>query len=131
MDRSICRALNLDRNEFVKVLSRSCQQQKHFDGSRIYQPNRRFKKLAQWNEEAVENLSRRNPKISMDRESVKIYQEKEKERLNRKESVEKLSSLKKEGFSRREKRIKMNAISKQLNERSNQHVKLSKHLSTK
>ena len=110
MDRSICRALNLDRNEFVKVLSRSCQQQKHFDGSRIYQPNRRFKKLAQWNEEAVENLSRRNPKISMDRESVKIYQEKEKERLDRKESVEKLSSLKKEGFSRREKRIKMNAI---------------------
>ena len=34
--------------------------------------------MARWIGEAVENLSRRNPKISMDRESVKIYQKKRK-----------------------------------------------------
>ena len=50
-----------------------------------------LKNLAQWIKEAVENLSRRNPEISMDRDSVKIYQEKEKEGLNKRESVEDLS----------------------------------------
>ena len=34
----ICRALNLDRNQFVEVLSRICRRQKEcLDGSRIYQ----------------------------------------------------------------------------------------------
>ena len=58
---------------------------------RIYRPDKKLKNLARWIEEAVENLSRRNPKISMDQESVKIYQEKEKEGLDRRESVEDLS----------------------------------------
>ena len=66
----------------------------------------------------------------MDRESFKIYREKEKEGLDRMEFVEKLSSLKKTGFSRREKHIEMNATSKLIKHRSNQHIKLSKHLST-
>jgi len=35
MDRDICWALNLDRNESIEVLSRICQRQKHLDGSRI------------------------------------------------------------------------------------------------
>jgi len=33
---NIFRALNLDRNEFVEVLSRIYQRQNHLDGSRIY-----------------------------------------------------------------------------------------------
>ena len=37
-----------------------------------------LKNLAQWVEEAVEHLSRRNIEISMDRESIEIYQEKRK-----------------------------------------------------
>ena len=45
--------------------------------SRIYRPDKDLRNLARWIEE-TKNLSRRNPKISMDRESVKICQEKEK-----------------------------------------------------
>ena len=37
IDRSICRALILNRNESVKVLLRICRQQKHLDGMRICQ----------------------------------------------------------------------------------------------
>ena len=102
----------------------------HLDGLRIYWADRMIRNMARWIEEAVENLSRRNPEILMDRESFKIYWEKEKEGLDRRESVEKLSSLKKTGFSRREKHIEMNATSKLIKHRSNQHIKLSKHLST-
>ena len=101
---------------------------------RIYWPNIELRNLAQWIEEAVENLLRRNPEISMDWESVKICLEKKKEGLDRKESIQNLSiscwAWKKKVFQRREKHIKMNAVSKQLNQRSNQYVKLSKHLSS-
>ena len=100
---------------------------------RIYRLDREIRKLARWIEEAVENLSRRNPEISMDQESVKICQEKEKERLNRRESVKDRSrscrAWKKKVFQRREKHIEMNVTSKLLKHRSNQHIKLSKHLS--
>ena len=48
-------------------------------------------KVAQWIEEAVEHLSRRNPEISMDRDCVKICQDKKKEGLDRREFVEDLS----------------------------------------
>ena len=37
-----------------------------------------IRNMAQWIEKDVENLPRRNPEISMDRESIKIYQEKRK-----------------------------------------------------
>ena len=57
--------------------------------------------VARWIKEAVEHLSRRNPEVSMDRDSNKIYQEKKKEGLDRRESVEDLSSLKKMSFSKK------------------------------
>ena len=59
--------------------------------SKIYRPDRELRKLARWIEEVVEILSRRNPKISMDRECDKIYREKKKEGLDRRKSVEDLS----------------------------------------
>ena len=34
--------------------------------------------MVRWIEEAVKNLSKRNTKISMDRESIKIYRKKRK-----------------------------------------------------
>ena len=46
--------------------------------SRIYRADREQRILAQWIEEAVENLSRRNPEISMDQEFVEIYRGKRK-----------------------------------------------------
>ena len=48
-------------------------------------------KVAQWIEEVVENLSRRNLEISMDRDFVKIFLDKENERLDKREYVEDLS----------------------------------------
>ena len=51
----------------------------------------RAQNSARWIEEAIEILSRRNPESSMDRDSIKICQEKDKEGLNRKESIEDLS----------------------------------------
>ena len=100
---------------------------------RSYWADRELRNLARWIKEAVENLSRRNPKISIDREFVKIYRE-----MRKKGSIEmKLSRICQEAvgleerrFSRREKHIEMNATSKLLNQKSNQHIKLSKHLST-
>jgi len=68
----IYRALNLDRNESIEnLLARQ--------------------KVTRWIEEAVENLSRRNPETLMDQECNKIYQEKKKEGLDRREFVEDLS----------------------------------------
>ena len=50
-------------------------------------------KVAQWIEEVVENLSRRNLEISMDRDFVKIFLDKENERLDKREYVEVLSRI--------------------------------------
>ena len=56
------RALNLDGS--VKVLSRICRQQKEcLDGLRIYQVDREHKNLSRWIEEAIENVSTKNPEI--------------------------------------------------------------------
>ena len=44
-------------------------------------------------QETVEKLSRRSPEISIDRNSVKICREKEKEGLDRRESIEDLSRI--------------------------------------
>ena len=101
---------------------------------RSYWADRELKNLARWIEEAVKNLSRRNPEISMDWESVKIYREKRKKGSIEMESIEDLSrscqTWRKGVLSRREKHIEMNATSKLLKQKSNQHVKLAKHLST-
>ena len=107
--------------------------QNHLDGSRIYSESiDQTERLENWLD-GSKRLSRRNPEISMDQESFKIYQEKEKEGLNRRESVKDRSRscrvLKENVFQRREKHIEMNATSKLLKHRSNQHIKLSKHLS--
>ena len=64
----ICRALNLNRSESVKV-----------------------DKNTSMDREAVEKLSRWNPEISMDWECDKIYQDKKKEGLDRCKSVKYLS----------------------------------------
>ena len=85
--------------------------------SRNYRLDRELRNLARWIKEAVENLLRRNPKGSMDRDSVKISRDKKKERPDRKESVEDLSravELEENVFFNEEKHIKMNATSKQL-----------------
>ena len=58
--------------------------------SRSYQLDKELRKLARWIEEAVKNLLRRNPEVSMDQDSFKIHQEKGKERLDKSESVEDL-----------------------------------------
>jgi len=75
------------------------------DLSRSYWSDKMLKILAWWIEEAVKNLSRRNPEISMDLESVEVSIKVEERKLDRNESVgadKKLSSLKKMSFSREE-----------------------------
>ena len=67
----ICRALNLDRWESVEVMLKCYWQQKQeLDGSkhllRRCRGDRSLRKTSRW----IEKLSRRNPKILMDRESV-------------------------------------------------------------
>ena len=51
---------------------------KCLDGSRIYQADRMHRKMAQWIEEVVKNVSTRDPKILMDREVIEICREKRK-----------------------------------------------------
>ena len=46
--------------------------------SRIYQADRMHRKMAQWIEEVVKNVSTRDPKILMDREVIEICREKRK-----------------------------------------------------
>ena len=141
MDRSICRDLLSTKSrqkwicwDAVEDLSTVKTPRWIKNLSRIYWPNRRFRKLAWWIEEVVENQSRRNPEIPMDRNSIKICREKDKERLDRREFVEGLSrsyrAWRKKVFQRREKHIEMNATSKLLKQGSKQHVKLSRLLST-
>ena len=54
IDRSICRALILNRNESVKVFSRICRQQKHLDGSRICQETIGLTESFSMDREAIE-----------------------------------------------------------------------------
>lgn len=54
----ICQALNLNRNESAKVLSRICQWQNHLGGLRIYQLDKELINLARWIEEAIEKKPR-------------------------------------------------------------------------
>lgn len=59
-----------------------CQQQNSprwiENQSQSYRADRKIRNMAWWIEEAIENLSRRNPEISMDQEFVEIYWEKRK-----------------------------------------------------
>ena len=89
----ICQALNLDRNESVEVLSRICQRQKHLNGSRICRESIGQTKGSEIWLDGLKKLSRRSPEISIDRNSVKICREKEKEGLDRRESIEDLSRI--------------------------------------
>ena len=91
MDRSICRALNLDKILSVEVVLRICQWQKHFDGSRSCRQFIDQTESCPMDREAIENLLRRNLEISMDRDCNNFYQEKKKEELDRNESIEDLS----------------------------------------
>ena len=85
----------------VKNLSRKIQPQWIENLSMMYQADREHKILAQWIDLSVKKLSRSNPEISMDWDSVKICRDKKKERLDRRDFVEKLSSLKKRSFSKK------------------------------
>ena len=62
------------------------------DLSCIYRANREYKNFARWIEDAVEILSRMNPKISMDRKAVEILSRRKPEILMDRESVKMLSS---------------------------------------
>ena len=76
---------------------------------------------------------RRNLEISMDRGSVKIYQEKRKKgsiEMNLSRIYWEAIEFKENEFFNEEKHKEMNATSKLLKQKSNQHIKLSKHLST-
>ena len=108
----ICRALNLDRNEFVEVLLRICWRQKEcLGGSRIcWESIEQTVSIEIWLN-GSKKLSSRNPEISMDweavemvlrrqraqensmmdRESFEDLLRKEKDKLDRKESIEDLS----------------------------------------
>ena len=126
MDRSICQALNLNKNESVKVLSRICRRQKYLNGSRICRESigqtESFLMDLRSCRESIEKKPR-----NLDGSRIRQDLSRKGERRARwkgicQGSVEKLSSLKKEGFSRREKHIEMNATSKLLKHRSNQHI---------
>ena len=54
-----CQALNLDRYESVKVLSRICQRQKFLDGSRFCQESINQTKSLSMDREAIETKSRK------------------------------------------------------------------------
>ena len=146
-----CRALNLNKREFVEVLSKWCWWQKHeLDWSkhlsRRCRRDRSSRKSSRRIEKKLKNLDgsrmyqgfvkqtkRSEEKLDGSACFWKSIESKAK-KLDRRGCVEvfveKLSSLKKKSFSREEKYIKMNATSKLLKKRSTQHVKLSKHLST-
>ena len=114
MDRDICRALNLNKNEYVEVLSRIYWRQKHLDRSkklsRIY---RKETQKSWWIEIPLESVETRRKKGSIEGNLSRSYQ-----------------VWRKWVFRRRKKHIEMNAISKLLKNRSNQHIKLLKHLLT-
>ena len=130
MGRSICRDLSCTKSRH-KWICRGAIDGKNTSMDRGSVENLSARQnVARWIKEAVEHLSRRNPEVSMDRESNKIYQEKKKEGLDRRESVEDLSrscrAWRKWVFQRREKHIEMNATSKLLNHRSKEHIKYLK-----
>ena len=110
----ICRALNLDRYEFVDGKSTS------MDQDSVENLSAR-QKVSWW----IKKLSRQIPKSSMDRDCANFCQERKKEGLDRCKSVEKPSSLKKTSFSKRGKTHRNECI-KLLKHRSNQHVKILK-----
>ena len=97
----ICRALNLDRSESVKVLSRICRWQKYLDGSRSCRESIDQTESFSMDQEAVGKLSRQILKSSMGRICDKICQEKKSKGLDRLEFVEWLLSLIKKNFKER------------------------------
>ena len=114
MDWDICRALNLDKNEYVEVLSRIYRRLKHLDRSkklsRIY---RKETQKSRWIEIPLESVKTRRKKDSIEGNLSRSCQ-----------------VWRKWVFRRRKKHIEMNATSKLLKNRSNQHIKLLKHLLT-
>ena len=107
---------NMDRNPtYIRKLQ--------LDGSKYLSSTKSQKKWIYWRQKHLDGsrssqrfYSRRNLETSMNRDSIKICREKEKEELNRRESIEDLSrscrAWKKWVFQRREKHIEMNATSK-------------------
>ena len=86
MDRGvigICRALNPDRYESVEVLSRICRRQKLLNGSRLCRGSIGQTKTFSMDQKALKKLSRQVPKCSMDRDCVKICQERKSKGLDR------------------------------------------------
>ena len=83
-------------------------------------------------QEAIENLSRRNPETSMDQDCDNFYREKKKGGLetNLSRIYREAIKLEEKEFFKEEKHKEMNATSKLLKHRSIWHIKLSKHLST-
>ena len=61
----ICRALNLDRYESVKVLSRICRQQKFLDGSRFCQESIDQTGSFSMDQEAIEIKSRKLDELNI------------------------------------------------------------------
>nr|POF02453.1 hypothetical protein CFP56_28062 [Quercus suber] len=86
MDRGaieICRALNLDINESVEVLSRICQRQKYLDGSRSYRDSIGQTESFSIDQEAIDKLSRQIPESSMDRKCANFCRERKSNGLDR------------------------------------------------
>ena len=134
MDRGAIKiywALNLDRCELIKVLSRICRRKKYLDGSTSYRESINQTEVARWIKKAIEHLLRQSQEISMDWDCVHFCRDKKKKGLintNLSRICQGAVELEeKEVFQKKKKKNKeMNATSKQLKHRSNQHVKLSK-----
>ena len=79
----IYRALNPDRYESVGMLSRICRRQKFLDGSRLCRGSIGQTKTFSMDQETLKKLSRQIPESSMDRDCIKICQERKSKGLDR------------------------------------------------
>ena len=125
------------------MLSRICQWQKYFDGSRFYRESINQTKSFSMDQEAVEKLSRIYRPDSKLLDGSRSYQDKFQKARWIKIALTSIVKRRKRGsinanlsrscqawrkwvFQREEKHIEMNATSKLLKHKPNQHVKLSK-----
>ena len=84
MDRGAIKiywALNLDRCELIKVLSRICRRKKYLDGSTSYRESINQTEVARWIKKAIEHLLRQSQEISMDWDCVHFCRDKKKKGL--------------------------------------------------
>ena len=131
----ICWALNLDRYEYVEVLSRICRQQNHLDGLESVEKlsvKQKFSwwienlsrnywdkfQIARWIEITIRSVEKRSPKGSIDSNLLRIYRE----------AVE---LDKRQFFKERKNTKRWMQSNKLLNIDLNNILSFQKHLSTK